>query len=180
MLEAFITNLGRYNEGYLDGAYLKLPAEKEDVQALLKKIHVDGIRYEEIFITDYETDVPGLYDCLGEYESIDELNHLAHVLQEVEDQHDMDKFAAAVELGNHTGSIRELINLAQNLDCYYFYPDIKDEEDLGLYFVEELGALDIPDNLRAFFDFEAYGRCLAMEGGTFTDEGYIEEVSGFV
>ena len=99
MLEAFITNLGRYNEGYLDGAYLKLPAEKEDVQALLKKIHVDGVRYEEIFITDYETDVPGLYDCLGEYESIDELNHLAHALQEVEDQHDMDKFAAAVELG---------------------------------------------------------------------------------
>lgn len=111
MLEAFITNLGRYNEGYLDGAYLKLPAEKEDVQALLKKIHVDGIRYEEIFITDYETDVPGLYDCLGEYESIDELNHLAHVLQEVEDQHDMDKFAA-VELGERTGSIKDLINLA--------------------------------------------------------------------
>ena len=75
MLEAFITNLGRYNEGYLDGAYLKLPAEEEDVQALLKKIHVDGVRYEEIFITDYETDVPGLYDCLGEYDSIDELNH---------------------------------------------------------------------------------------------------------
>lgn len=181
MLEAFITNLGRYNEGYLDGAYLKLPAEKEDVQALLKKIHVDGIRYEEIFITDYETDVPGLYDCLGEYESIDELNHLAHALQEVEDQHDMDKFAAAVELGERTGSIKDLINLAQNLDCYYFYPDIKDEEDLGLYFVEELGALDIPDNLRAFFDFEAYGRCLAMEGGAFTDGGYIEgELRGFV
>lgn len=160
MLEAFITNLGRYNEGYLDGAYLKLPAEKEDVQALLKKIHVDGIRYEEIFITDYETDVPGLYDCLGEYESIDELNHLAYVLQEVEDQHDMDKFAAAVELGERTGSIKDLINLAQNLDCYYFYPDIKDEEDLGLYFVEELGALDIPDNLRAFFDFEAYRKAV--------------------
>ena len=118
MLEAFITNLGRYNEGYLDGAYLKLPAEKEDVQALLKKIHVDGIRYEEIFITDYETDVPGLYDCLGEYESIDELNHLAHALQEVEDQHDMDKFAAAVELGERTGRIKDLINLAQNMDCY--------------------------------------------------------------
>lgn len=160
MLEAFITNLGRYNEGYLDGAYLKLPAEKEDVQALLKKIHVDGVRYEEIFITDYETDVPGLYDCLGEYESIDELNHLAHVLQEVEDQHDMDKFAAAVELGERTGSIKDLINLAQNLDCYYFYPDIKDEEDLGLYFVEELGALDIPDNLRAFFDFKPMGAAL--------------------
>ena len=29
MFEAFITNLGRYNESYLDGAYLKLPAERK-------------------------------------------------------------------------------------------------------------------------------------------------------
>jgi hypothetical protein len=26
MLEAFVTNLGRYNEGCLDGEFLKLPA----------------------------------------------------------------------------------------------------------------------------------------------------------
>ena len=26
MLEAFVTNLGQYNEGYLDGEPLKLPA----------------------------------------------------------------------------------------------------------------------------------------------------------
>jgi hypothetical protein len=56
---------------------LKLPADKEDVQALLSRIGVDGVLYEEFFITDYETDVVGLYDYLGEYESIDELNYLA-------------------------------------------------------------------------------------------------------
>lgn len=44
MLEAFVTNLGRYNEGYLDGEPLKLPATTEEVQALLKRIHVDGLR----------------------------------------------------------------------------------------------------------------------------------------
>ena len=60
MLEAFVTNLGRYNEGHLDGEYLNLPATTEEVQALLKRIHVDGLRYEEVFITDYETDIPGL------------------------------------------------------------------------------------------------------------------------
>jgi hypothetical protein len=43
MLEAFVTNLGRYNEGYLDGEPLKLPATTEEVQALLKRIHVDGV-----------------------------------------------------------------------------------------------------------------------------------------
>ena len=66
MLEVYVTNLGRYNEGHLDGEYLKLPATTKDVQALLKRIHVDGVRYEEIFITDYETDIPGLHNCLGE------------------------------------------------------------------------------------------------------------------
>ena len=83
MLEAYVTNLGRYNEGCLDGEYLKLPANTEDVQVLLKHIHVDGVRYEEIFITDYETDVSGLYDCLGEYENIDELNYLASLLDDM-------------------------------------------------------------------------------------------------
>ena len=36
VIEAYVTNLGRYNEGFLDGEYLKLPATTEEVQALLK------------------------------------------------------------------------------------------------------------------------------------------------
>ena len=77
LFEAYITNLGKYNEGRLVGETLKFPATTEEVQALLKRIGVDGVRYEEIFITSFDGDVLGLYDHLGEYESIDELNHLA-------------------------------------------------------------------------------------------------------
>ena len=110
MLEAFVTNLGRYNEGYLDGEYLKLPATTEDVQALLKRIHVDGVRYEEIFITDYETDISGLHDCLGEYESIDELNYLASMLDDM-DEGEQAKFEAALSYGDYTGSLKDLITL---------------------------------------------------------------------
>ena len=80
LFEAYITNLGKYNEGRLVGETLKFPATTEEVQSLLKRIGVDGVRYEEIFITSFDGDVLGLYDHLGEYESIDELNHLAHVL----------------------------------------------------------------------------------------------------
>ena len=80
ILEAYVTNLGKYNEGRLMGAPLNFPTTTEEVQALLKRIGVDGVRYEEIFITDFESDILGLYDHLGEYESIDELNHLAHLL----------------------------------------------------------------------------------------------------
>lgn len=175
MLEAFVTNLGRYNEGHLDGEFLKLPATTEDVQALLKRIHVDGVRYEEIFITDYETDVSGLYDCLGECESIDELNYLASLLDDMPEW-EAEKFAAAVEHGEHTGSVRDLINLAQNLDCYEYYPDIHDEDDLGRFYIEEMCTLEIPEHLQNYIDYEAYGRDMSLDdNGQFVDGGYIVE-----
>ena len=43
-----------------------------------------------------------------------------------------------MEIGDHTGSIQELINLTENLDCYEVYPDIHDHDDLGRYYIEEL------------------------------------------
>lgn len=179
MLEAYVTNLGKYNEGKLAGEYLKLPATTEEVQALLKRIGVDGVRYEEIFITDYETDIPGLYDCLGEYESIDELNYLATLLGDM-DSGELDLFGAAVEHGDHTGSLRELINLAQNLDCYDFYPGVRDNDDLGRIYIEEMDALDVPENVLPYFDFEAYGRDVAIEeNGVFTKDGYIVATGSF-
>ena len=110
LFEAYITNLGKYNEGRLVGETLKFPATTEEVQALLKRIGVDGVRYEEIFITSFDGDVLGLYDHLGEYESIDELNHLAHVLSDL-DQSDIEKFEAVIDSGEYTGSVHDLINL---------------------------------------------------------------------
>ena len=80
MLKAYITNLGKYNEGELVGEYLAFPATTEEVQALLARIGVDGKRYEELFITDYESDIAGLTENLGEYESIDELNYLLSLI----------------------------------------------------------------------------------------------------
>ena len=46
LFEAYVTNLGKYNEGKLVGEYLKFPTTPEEVQTLLKRIGVDGIRYE--------------------------------------------------------------------------------------------------------------------------------------
>ena len=113
ILEAYVTNLGKYNEGRLVGAPLNFPTTTEDVQALLKRIGVDGVRYEEIFITDFESDILGLYDHLGEYESIDELNHLAHLLSGM-DGDALAKLEAVMDSGEYTGSVKDLINLTQN------------------------------------------------------------------
>jgi antirestriction protein len=176
MIEAYITNLGKYNEGELCGEYLKFPAEKTDLQALLARIGVDGVLYEEIIITDYRTNIDGLCTHLSEYENIDELNHLSAVMSDMDDS-ELEKFAAAIAYGEHTSSVKDLINLTQNLDNYEFYPGVESEEDLGRYYVDELGALKIPEHLESYFDYEAYGRDMHFNGGgVFSQQcgGYIE------
>ena len=173
MIEAYITNLGKYVEGELCGEYLKLPATREAVEALLYKIGVDGVQYEEWFITDYETEIDGLCEHMGEYESVDELNYLAVLLSEM-NEWDIKKFEATVEYGEYTGSVKDLINLAQNLDCYEHIPDVTDDEELGYYYTDGLGTLEVPDYLSNYIDYEAYGRDIRFdEGGEYTDYGYI-------
>jgi len=180
MISAYITNLGKYNEGELCGAYLHLPAEKPQVQALLARIGVDGVLYEETFITDYETDVEGLSRYMGEYESVDELNYLAALLQDMDD-YEFEKFVAAIEYGEYTSSVKDLINLTHNLDNYEFYPGVENEEDLGRYYIDELSALEVPEHLEQYFDYEAYGRDIYLDGGGVFSErcgGYIEHNHG--
>ena len=173
MIDAYITNLGKYNEGDLCGEYLKLPATKEDVKALFSRIGIDGVLYEEFFITDYETRIKGLHGILGEYENIDELNYLAAMLSDL-DEREVTKFEAALEYEDHISCVEQLINLAQNLDCYDLQLDVNTHEELGLSYAERLETLSIPEHLEYYIDFEAYGRDIEInEGGVFTDNGYI-------
>lgn len=174
MISAYIGNLGKYNEGIIAAEPLRFPASTEEVQAVLSRIGVDGIRYEEIFIPDYETDVAGLRNRLGEGESIDELNYLASLLDKM-DSGQMAKFEAAISLGEYAGSVKDLINLTQNLDCYEFYPEVQNEEELGRYLIDECGALDVPENIKDYFDYEAYGRDMFLNTTSdFAAGGYIE------
>jgi len=177
---AFVTNLGKYNEGELVGEWVKFPTTAEEMKKVFDRIGIGqkddfGQPYEEWFITDYDCYVDGLYDKLGEYESLDELNYLASKLDEMS-QGEYEQFQAAMEIGNHSGSVQEIINLTENLDCYDVYPDIHDYDDLGRYYIDELDAMQVPEHLRNYIDYEAYGRDVAMEeGGDFTDLGYVRD-----
>ena len=177
---AFITNLGKYNEGSLVGEWVKFPTTAEELQKVFERIGIGskddfGQPYEEWFITDYDCYVDGLYDKLGEYENLDELNYLASKLDEMS-QGEYEQFQAAMEIGDHSGSLQEIINLTENLDYYDIYPDIHDHDDLGRYYIEELDAMQVPEHLRNYIDYEAYGRDVALEeGGEFTDFGYVRD-----
>ena len=177
---AFITNLGKYNEGELVGEWVKFPTTAEELKKVFDRIGIGqkddfGQPYEEWFITDYDCYVGALYDKLGEYENLDELNCLASKLDEM-GQGEYAQFQAAMEVGDHSGSLQEIINLTDNLDCYDLYPSIQDYDDLGRYYIDELDAMQVPEHLRNYIDYEAYGRDVALEeGGDFTDLGYIRD-----
>ena len=52
------------------GETLHFPTNTEEVQSLLKRIGVDGVRCQEYFIISFDSDILGLYDYLGEYETV--------------------------------------------------------------------------------------------------------------
>ena len=171
---AFITNLGKYNEGRLVGEWVEFPTTREAIQEVFRRIGVDGIRYEEYFITDYDVSNEGIYNCLGEYTSVNELNYLATLISKL-GTWETDAFYGALDLGD-ASSVQDLINLTQNLDCYSFLPGVEDEYDLGYYWIEESGCYSLGDAgvLANYIDYERFGRDVAMdENGAFVAGGYI-------
>ena len=150
MFEAYITNTALYPlMGIEVGTTVHFPMTTQELQAALAKIGIDGKRYSEVFFTSFDSDVLGLYDHLYECENIDELNELGHALLEVRDKGGLETFEAALVLGNHTRSVKDLINLTQNLDLYRFYPDISNDEGLGRLYADELGTIDIPEHMKS-------------------------------
>ena len=170
---ANIANLGKYSAGQLAETILSFPATTEQVQAALREIGVDGLRYQEIIILECRTSIRGLDDKIGDFNHIDELNYLASRLAELTPEQ-FKKFSAAAEHDEYGGSLHDLIDLTYNLDCYDLLPDVKTDEDYGRHLVDTRREFFLSRQARLYFDYESYGQCTAInEGGCYTPQGYI-------
>jgi antirestriction protein len=170
MIEICLTNLGKYNEGELIYSRLVLPATTEEICAAYDEIGVaDGTMYEEAFISDYETDINGL--SISEYASIDDLNELAEELENF-DEYELEAFGAMLDYGYATD---EALQKVQDREFMY-YDGCYSMAEVAEMYADETGLLDsIPDDLRCYFDFEAFGRDMDGNGHFIeTDSGYIE------
>lgn len=180
-IEAYITNLGKYVEGELVGKWHPFPTTTDELQATLKEIGVDGVRYEEFFCTDYDSSISGLTEHLPEYANLDELNYLAAKIEELEG-YEVDIYEAVIEAGEYCGSVSDLINLTENIGAFDFLPGVENDEDFGYYYVEDAGIYDTKSmgSLANYIDYERFGRDVRLdEGGTFTNMGYLRGNDGF-
>ena len=171
-----IDSRSRFETGAPGGAWLSMPATQEQLHAAMRSVGITADNPQEFFVggfantEDCPFDVPLAVIQSG---SMDELNYLGKLLEMQRDE-DKAKFAAAVTLGEYAGNLKDLINLAQNLDCYWLYPTVQSEEDYGYYLIDELDELELPEEAKKYFMYEEYGRDAAInDGGRFTEQGYV-------
>lgn len=163
MINIFITNLKKYNEGELIGEWVELPINAEELKKVCERIGINE-EYEEYFITDYECD----FMKIGEYESISSLNEIAEKISELDEE---EKKVVKALMSECSYTIDEAIEKVNNGD-YIIYYDCNDITDVAYQVVEECGYLnDVPDTVARYFDYESFGRDLGMEGTfIFTDD----------
>ena len=171
-----IDSRSRFETGAPGGAWLSMPATQEQLHAAMRSVGITADNPQDFFVGGFANtencpfDVPLAVIQSG---SMDELNYLGKLLEMQRDE-DKAKFAAAVTLGEYAGNLKDLINLAQNLDCYWLYPTVQSEEDYGYYLIDELDELELPEEAKKYFMYEEYGRDAAInDGGRFTEQGYV-------
>ena len=157
-LNVALTNLGKYNEGELIFKWLELPATDEEIEAAFKYILVaDGTEYEEYFITDYETDIPGLE--IGEYTNILELNKKMEELSNLKD-FEIEELQAILE--SQGGTLEDALEIHQKGN-FIFYSGVNSFEELAEIFVDDGLFGEISENLKNYIDYEAIGRDLSYD-----------------
>lgn len=168
MIKVFLTNLGKYNEGYLIGEWLELPASQQEIDETMAKIGINE-EYEEWFITDYETDIKGIE--IGEYSNLNELNEIAEELEALNEDN-----AIIEAIFNYCQDMQETINKIENRD-YIIYYDCDNMIDVAIEIVKECGYLNgVSETVARYFDYEAFSRDLEIEGNfeALSNRRYIE------
>ena len=171
-MKIFITNLGKYTEGYLIGKWVKLPVSEDKLDEVLKAIGINEY-YEEFFISDFENErIIGLSEVVSEYSSVQALNKLAQRLEELSDD-EADKLGAVLEY-EACRSVSDVLELLDELDNFDLLTDVTDDEELGYYYAEEYCCIDIPEHIQPYFDYEKFGRDVRLQSSClYTSYGFL-------
>ena len=159
------------------GYWLDLPTTAEKLQEAMREIHISTDNPQDFFIAgfsypeDRHLAIP--YDMVLAAD-VDELNFLAARLEKLD-------VAALAELNaalqNPRGgfeNIGQIIDYADNVDYFVHLPDVQSPGQLGDYYLNRSGMVDMPEEWKAGIDVARFGQHIAQqEQGAFTPYGYL-------
>lgn len=172
-MTARLFNADKVQDGEVAEIGVEFPTTREAMREALKAIGVDGIRCRDVFLIEHDSNLSGFCHCINLSDSVDELNYLCRLLSDMTDT-ELATFQAVVEFGAHNSNTTDLINLALNVESYDFYMGVDSDKELGHIYADDMGFIQIPEDVRPYFDFEAYGRKVRSDNkGCFVNGGYL-------
>ena len=158
------------------GVYLSLPATKEELHEAMKALNITAGNPQDFFLNGYSTDenrrieIP--FDWIRDGD-LDKINFLAARLEELTTEQ-LEKLDAVMHSDFKPDSLDGLINHTYNTDFYSYVPGIFSYKELGDYFLNDSGKVQMPEHWKAGIDKEDFGYNAALhEDGKLTDYGYI-------
>ena len=169
-------NRQRYEQGK-EGLWFSLPTTTEKLQEALREIGISADNPQDFFLYDYrspqERPVKLPRDLVLSAD-VDELNFLAARLEKLDAAELAELNAALTSPQSDFHSIGQIIDYPDNVDYYVHLPDVTGTGQLGDYYLNRSGMVDMPEEWKAGIFLPRFGLHIAnTEHGVFTDYGYL-------
>ena len=179
-LKAYITNLGKYNEGELIGEWVTFPIEQEKLDEVFKRIGIGeedifGQVYEEFFVTDYDGNIPkDMWRDLGEYTSIEDLQVAGRLLEKINEAGADGREIFAALMDEAGMDYLDAASAVINDECVYL-AGVANDYDLGDYVVNNYGLST--ENASMYFDYQSFGRDCRLD---FYGDGECDDIKDYL
>ena len=169
-------NRQRYEQGK-EGLWFSLPTTTEKLQEALREIGISADNPQDFFLYDYRSPQERpikLPRDLVLSADMDELNFLAARLEKLDAAELAELNAALTSPQSDFYSIGQIIDYPDNVDYYVHLPDVTGTGQLGDYYLNRSGMVDMPEEWKAGIFLPRFGLHIAnTEHGVFTDYGYL-------
>ena len=176
VFSVLLHNRQRYEQGK-EGLWFSLPTTTEKLQAALREIGISADNPQDFFLYDYRSPQARPIKLPRDMvlsAGMDELNFLAARLEKLDAAELMELNAALTSSQSDFHNIGQIIDYPENVDFYVHLPDVTGTGQLGDYYLNRSGMVDMPEEWKAGILLPRFGLHIAnTEQGVFTDYGYL-------
>ena len=171
-----INSRSRFETGEPDGVWLSMPTTKEQLHEAMRTVGITADNPQDFFINGYSDNenrhIALPYDMVCAAD-IDSLNLLAARIAQL-DPAELPKLNAALQQKQGFENIGQIIDFTYNVDYFVHIPGVNTSRDLGDYYLNKSGMVQMPEEWKNGVDLAAFGKNAAeQEQGSFTPYGYL-------